>query len=56
VQEGGKVGNTQMTYKDFLKEKIDDVNEIKAEKRKYVDQIKAIQAQIDKFVAQRQTL
>lgn len=31
-----------MTYKDFLKEKFEAVGEIRAEKRKFVDQFRKI--------------
>jgi len=31
--EGGKVGNTNITYKDFLKSKIDAVVEVKNKMR-----------------------
>lgn len=45
-----------MTYKDFLKEKFDAVNDVRGEKRKYVDQIRKIQEQMDKLNLEKQQL
>ena len=39
IIEGGKVGGTSMTFKDFLKTKIDAVKEVKDRKRKINDQL-----------------
>jgi hypothetical protein len=56
VLDGGKVGNTNVTYRDFLKEKIDQVKALRQEKSLYITQVKKIQEKIDDLEARRQTL
>lgn len=40
--DGGKVGNMQITYKDYLKEKFDAVGEIRAEKKRLYEEYNKI--------------
>jgi len=37
--DGGTVGNTKVTYRDYLKEKIDGAVALKKEKRKHIEQL-----------------
>lgn len=54
--EGGRVGNTQMTYKDFLGSKIEVVKEVKDKKRKLAMQMTDLTAQINKLDEEKQAL
>ncbi len=54
--DGGTVGNTKVTFKDFLRDKIDAVREIKAAKRKVQDTINEIQEKVNKLEEDRQAL
>ena len=54
--EGGTVGNTKITFKDYLKEKIDAIKEVKNEKRAIQDKLDEIQDKINKYEEQRQAL
>jgi hypothetical protein len=46
----------QITYKDYLREKYDAVNEVRTEKRKHIDELRSIQDKLDKIEADRQAL
>ena len=37
--EGGKVANTNTTFKDYFKEKIDGIKEVKTRKRKLIEEL-----------------
>lgn len=54
--EGGTVGNTKVTYKDFLRDKYDAVKEVKNAKFKFIDQIKEVQSQMEELEAERQAI
>ncbi|MFS8160016.1 MAG: hypothetical protein ACMG6E_07360, partial [Candidatus Roizmanbacteria bacterium] len=54
--EGGTVGNTKITFKDVLKDKIDAVKEIKNAKRKVQDQINEIMDKLNKLEEDRTAL
>lgn len=54
--EGGRVGNTQMTYKDFLGQKIEAVKEVKDRKRKLAALMTETSNKITKLDEERQLL
>ena len=56
VIEGGRVGNTQMTFKDYLKQKIDAVVEVKNKKRSVQEQLNAINDKLGLLEQERQQL
>ena len=43
LSEGAKVGNTDMTYKELLKTKLDELRAVKNEKRSHGDEMRKIQ-------------
>jgi uncharacterized coiled-coil DUF342 family protein len=45
-----------VTYKDFMKEKIDAVTDLRKEKRHYIEQVQRIQDKLNDLEARRQTL
>ena len=50
------MGNTNVTFRDFLKEKIDKVKVLRQEKQQYITEVKKIQQNIDFLEDKRQTL
>ena len=56
IIEGGKVGGTQMTYKDYLKTKIDAVKEVKDRKRKINEQLNEFNSKLETFEEQKKEL
>jgi hypothetical protein len=56
VLDGGRVSGSSMTYKDFLREKFDVLNELRSEKKGLFDRIHSISDKIKAFEDQRQTL
>jgi hypothetical protein len=49
VLDGGRVSGSSMTYKDFLREKFDTLNELRGEKKGLIDQIHRVQDKIKAF-------
>ena len=43
-----------MTYRELLKQKLDQLKEVKNEKRQVVDELHAIQDQLEDFHAKRE--
>lgn len=54
--EGGLVGNTNVTYKDFLKTKYDEVNADVERRNKLKDQKDAIEKQLSELQDQKREL
>lgn len=54
--DGGKIGNTNVTYKDFLKEKFETVQALRSEKGKYIAIVKKLNDKISDLENRRQTL
>jgi len=53
VLDGGKVSGSSMTYKDFLREKFDSINEQRSEKKSLYDNLNRILDKIKEFEDQR---
>ena len=56
VIEGGLVGNTKMTYKDFLNTKVEDIKRSRDRKKDLLNKMDNIMDQINNLEAERQTL
>ncbi len=54
--EGGTVGATKVTFKDYLKDKIDAVKEVKGKKRKQQDLMDEVSEKIFKIEDERTVL
>lgn len=54
--EGGTIGNSKTTFKDYIDEKMTRLKELRTEKRKIQDQVDEIMNQMNKLEDQRQTL
>ena len=54
LNEGAKVSGSDMTYRELLKQKLDQLKEVKNEKRQVVDELHAIQDQLEDFHAKRE--
>ena len=50
------MSGTKVTYKDYLKERIDAIKEVKVQKRKLQDQMDEVQDKIFKFEEERGSL
>ena len=50
------MSGTKVTYKDYLKERIDAIKEVKVQKRKLQDQMDEVQDKILKFEEERGSL
>ncbi len=49
LHEGAKVSGSDMTYRDLLRKKIDEIKELKNNKREVVDEIRAANGRLDEI-------
>jgi hypothetical protein len=56
IMDGGKMQGSSMTYREVLTKKIADLKEINIKKRKFQDEIKDINSDLDQLDAQKSEL